>query len=56
MRAFGDKFGFVRLHIADDVPNDVGQIRERFRFLVPLLNIVFTKITLSCSIYLADVV
>ena len=56
MRAFGDKFGFVRLHIADDVPNDVGQIRERFRFLVPLLNIVFTKITLSCGIYLADVV
>ena len=56
MRAFGDKFGFVRLHIADDVPNDVGQIRERFRFLVPLLNIVFTKITLSCGIYLADVI
>ena len=56
MRAFGDKFGFVRLHITDDVPNDVGQIRERFRFLVPLLNIVLTEITLPCGIYLADVV
>lgn len=56
MRAFGDKFGFVGLHIADDVPHDVGQIRQFLRFAVPLLNIVLAEITLSGSVNFADAV
>lgn len=56
MRAFGDKLGFVGLHIADDVPHDVGQIRQLFRFAVPLLNIVLAEITLSGGVNFADAV
>lgn len=56
MRAFGDKFGFVGLHISDDVPHDVGQIRQFLRFAVPLLNIVLAEITLSGSVNFADAV
>ena len=56
MRAFGDKFSFIGLHIADNMPHNVGQIRQFFRFTVPLLNIVLAEITLSGSVNFADTV
>ena len=47
MCAFGHKFGFIRLHIADNVPNNIRQIGQRFRFSKPFLNIVLAEIALT---------
>ena len=53
--AFGHEFGFIRLHVADDVPHDVGQIGQILGFFIPFLNIVFAEIALSGGVYFADV-
>ena len=53
--AFGHEFGFIRLHVADDVPHDVGQIGQILGFFIPFLNIVFAEIALSGGIHFADV-
>ena len=56
MCALGHKFGFIGLHIADNVPNNIRQIGQRFRFFKPFLNIVLTKIALTGRIHFADIV
>ena len=56
MCALGHKFGFIRLHIADNVPNNIRQISQRFRFFKPFLNIVLAEITLTGRIHFADIV
>ena len=56
MCALCHKFGFIRLHIADNVPNNIRQIGQRFRFLKPFLNIVLAKIALTGRIHFADIV
>ena len=56
MCALGHKFGFIRLHITDNVPNNIRQIGQRFRFFKPFLNIVLAEIALTGRIHFADIV
>ena len=53
---FGDDAAFVGLHIADNVPDDVGAVGKLGDFVVPFLDVVFAEMALSVLIERADVV
>ena len=55
MRAFGHLPGFVRLHLADNMPHDIGAIGQLIGLGRPFLNIVFTEIALPGGIHCADI-
>ena len=56
MGVFGDKAAFVRLDVADDVPDDVRAVGELVGFVVPFLDVVFAEVALPVLIQRADVI
>ena len=55
MRAFGHLPGFIGLHLADNMPHNIGAIGQLIGLGRPFLNIVFTEIALAGGIHCADI-
>ena len=55
MRALGHLPGFIGLHLADNMPHNIGAIGQLIGLGRPFLNIVFAEIALAGGIHCADI-